>query len=166
MQPPTIAFIGAGSTVFAKNLLGDIPGFPELSNAHVRLHDVDAARLEAHRRRDACPTEPDRDDGPRADTGRRGRRHQRDSGGRLPSRDRCRRRGAETLRAPARRLDFTRVAREGARNGVTRPNERTTMTGTTHSRKERISFPLETAPSATSRESRGAARPEGAAWSA
>ena len=45
MQPPTIAFIGAGSTVFAKNLLGDIPGFPELSNAHVRLHDVDAARL-------------------------------------------------------------------------------------------------------------------------
>jgi len=27
---PKIAFIGAGSTVFAKNLLGDILSFPEL----------------------------------------------------------------------------------------------------------------------------------------
>ena len=40
-----IAFIGAGSTVFAKNLLGDILSFPELSGAAIALHDIDAARL-------------------------------------------------------------------------------------------------------------------------
>ncbi|MCU0475574.1 MAG: alpha-glucosidase/alpha-galactosidase, partial [Anaerolineae bacterium] len=42
---PTIAFIGAGSTVFAKNLLGDILGFPELANSDIRLMDIDAERL-------------------------------------------------------------------------------------------------------------------------
>ncbi len=40
-----IVFIGAGSTVFAKNLLGDILSFPELSHADIRLHDIDAERL-------------------------------------------------------------------------------------------------------------------------
>ena len=40
-----IAFIGAGSTVFAKNLLGDILSFPELADATIRLMDVDAERL-------------------------------------------------------------------------------------------------------------------------
>ena len=40
-----IAFIGAGSTVFAKNLLGDILSFPELSGAAIALHDIDATRL-------------------------------------------------------------------------------------------------------------------------
>jgi alpha-galactosidase len=42
---PKITFIGAGSTVFAKNLLGDILSFPELANAHISLFDIDAERL-------------------------------------------------------------------------------------------------------------------------
>lgn len=42
---PKIVFIGAGSTVFAKNLLGDILSFPELANAHIVLHDIDEERL-------------------------------------------------------------------------------------------------------------------------
>lgn len=42
---PKIAFIGAGSTVFARNLLGDIFSFPELSQSVISLHDIDADRL-------------------------------------------------------------------------------------------------------------------------
>jgi alpha-galactosidase len=42
---PTITFIGAGSTVFAKNLLGDLLSFPELAASHIRLHDIDPVRL-------------------------------------------------------------------------------------------------------------------------
>ncbi len=42
---PNIALIGAGSTVFTKNLLGDILSFPELANSHIRLMDIDAHRL-------------------------------------------------------------------------------------------------------------------------
>ncbi|MCB9421273.1 MAG: alpha-glucosidase/alpha-galactosidase [Ardenticatenaceae bacterium] len=40
-----ITFIGAGSTVFAKNLLGDIFSYPELANAIISLHDIDETRL-------------------------------------------------------------------------------------------------------------------------
>ncbi len=40
-----IAFIGAGSTVFAKNLLGDILSFPELQNATISLMDINPERL-------------------------------------------------------------------------------------------------------------------------
>ena len=40
-----IAFIGAGSTVFAKNLLGDIFSFPELANSTISLMDIDPERL-------------------------------------------------------------------------------------------------------------------------
>jgi alpha-galactosidase len=40
-----IAFIGAGSTVFAKNLLGDILSFPELANSTISLMDIDPLRL-------------------------------------------------------------------------------------------------------------------------
>jgi alpha-galactosidase len=40
-----IAFIGAGSVVFTKNLLGDILDFPELHGAEIALHDIDAERL-------------------------------------------------------------------------------------------------------------------------
>ncbi|HOU41124.1 MAG TPA: alpha-glucosidase/alpha-galactosidase, partial [Promineifilum sp.] len=47
---PKIAFIGAGSTVFAKNLLGDILSFPELSRATISLHDIDAERLRTSER--------------------------------------------------------------------------------------------------------------------
>lgn len=42
-----ITFIGAGSTVFAINLLGDILSYPELSNSTICLHDIDQNRLEA-----------------------------------------------------------------------------------------------------------------------
>ena len=41
-----IAFIGAGSTVFAKNLLGDILSFPELANSTISLMDIDPERLQ------------------------------------------------------------------------------------------------------------------------
>ncbi|MBL8133254.1 MAG: alpha-glucosidase/alpha-galactosidase [Anaerolineae bacterium] len=40
-----ITFIGAGSTVFAKNLLGDILSFPELAGSEIALFDIDADRL-------------------------------------------------------------------------------------------------------------------------
>jgi len=43
---PKITFIGAGSTVFAKNLMGDILNFPELANATLVLHDIDEQRLQ------------------------------------------------------------------------------------------------------------------------
>jgi alpha-galactosidase len=43
---PKITFIGAGSTVFARNLLGDILSFPELANSTISLHDVDETRLQ------------------------------------------------------------------------------------------------------------------------
>lgn len=40
-----IAFIGAGSRVFATNIIGDILSFPELSNSTFALMDVDETRL-------------------------------------------------------------------------------------------------------------------------
>ena len=40
-----ITFVGAGSTVFAKNLLGDILGRPELSDSTISLFDIDEERL-------------------------------------------------------------------------------------------------------------------------
>jgi len=43
---PKIVFLGAGSTVFAKSLLGDILSFPELSNATIVLHDINNQRLQ------------------------------------------------------------------------------------------------------------------------
>src|SRR5512143_4368813 len=42
---PKITFMGAGSTVFAKNLLGDILSFPELANSRIALMDIDPERL-------------------------------------------------------------------------------------------------------------------------
>jgi alpha-galactosidase len=42
---PKITFLGAGSTVFAKNLLGDILSFPELAQSHIVLHDIDEERM-------------------------------------------------------------------------------------------------------------------------
>ncbi len=43
---PKITFIGAGSTVFAKNLLGDILSFPELADSTISLFDIDQERLD------------------------------------------------------------------------------------------------------------------------
>lgn len=47
MRSPKITFLGAGSTVFAKNLIGDILSYPELAAARIALHDIDAERLAA-----------------------------------------------------------------------------------------------------------------------
>jgi len=41
-----ITFMGAGSTIFAKNVLGDCMLSPALCDAHIALYDIDAARLE------------------------------------------------------------------------------------------------------------------------
>ena len=41
-----IAFIGAGSVVFARNLLTDVLHFPELHDVTIALHDIDPERLE------------------------------------------------------------------------------------------------------------------------
>ena len=43
---PRIAFIGAGSMVFAKKLVGDILSFPALSTSEIVLMDIDEHRLE------------------------------------------------------------------------------------------------------------------------
>ena len=41
-----IAFLGAGSTIFAKNVLGDVMLTPALEDSHIRLHDIDPVRLQ------------------------------------------------------------------------------------------------------------------------
>jgi alpha-galactosidase len=45
MAGPKIVFVGAGSTVFARNLMGDIWSRPELAGSRVVLHDIDPGRL-------------------------------------------------------------------------------------------------------------------------
>ncbi|MAN76391.1 MAG: alpha-glucosidase/alpha-galactosidase [Rhizobiales bacterium] len=46
MANPKIAFIGAGSTVFMKNIIGDILQREPLSGAHIALMDINPIRLE------------------------------------------------------------------------------------------------------------------------
>jgi alpha-galactosidase len=46
MSKPVITFIGAGSTVFARNIAGDIIQRPALANAEIRLMDINPERLE------------------------------------------------------------------------------------------------------------------------
>ena len=41
-----IALIGAGSTIFMKNIIGDALHFPALADANIALMDIDATRLE------------------------------------------------------------------------------------------------------------------------
>ncbi len=41
-----IAFLGAGSTIFARNILGDVMVTPALRDSEIRLYDIDAERLE------------------------------------------------------------------------------------------------------------------------
>ncbi len=45
-----ISFIGAGSTVFAKALLGDILSYPELQDVTISLYDIDPERLRTSER--------------------------------------------------------------------------------------------------------------------
>ena len=40
-----ITFIGAGSTIFAKNVLGDAMLTPSLADSHIALYDIDEKRL-------------------------------------------------------------------------------------------------------------------------
>ena len=42
---PKIVFVGAGSTVFAQNLLTDILSLPDLSHSEIMLYDIDDGRL-------------------------------------------------------------------------------------------------------------------------
>ena len=42
---PKITFIGAGSTIFLRHLLGDAVLMPSLSNAEIALMDIDEQRL-------------------------------------------------------------------------------------------------------------------------
>ena len=44
-QVPKITFIGAGSTIFAKNVLGDSMCVPALESSEIALYDIDATRL-------------------------------------------------------------------------------------------------------------------------
>ncbi len=44
-----ITFIGAGSTVFAKNVLGDVMLTEALRDAHIALYDIDGGRVEESR---------------------------------------------------------------------------------------------------------------------
>ena len=42
---PKITFLGAGSTVFAKNVLGDCLLTPALNTSEIALYDIDEQRL-------------------------------------------------------------------------------------------------------------------------
>ena len=60
-EQPVITFVGAGSTVFARALLGDILSLPELAHSEIRLFDIDPGRLStselvAHRTADSLGT--------------------------------------------------------------------------------------------------------------
>jgi alpha-galactosidase len=60
---PKIAFVGAGSVEFTRNLLGDILAFPELAGSEISLHDINSERLEtaellAHRVSEALGAKP------------------------------------------------------------------------------------------------------------
>jgi alpha-galactosidase len=46
---PRIAFVGAGSTVFTRHLIGDVLAQPELARSTFSLMDIDPARLETSR---------------------------------------------------------------------------------------------------------------------
>ena len=58
-----ITLIGAGSTVFAKNLIGDILSYPDLAESTLTLFDIDEARLQtsevvAHKIADVLGVKP------------------------------------------------------------------------------------------------------------
>ena len=45
-----IAFMGAGSTIFARNVLGDVMSTEALRECEIALYDIDPVRLEESRR--------------------------------------------------------------------------------------------------------------------
>ncbi len=108
-----IAFMGAGSTVFARNILGDSMLSPALHDAEIALYDIDGTRLEESKdrarhaeRQHQLGRARDHDaPGRREPQGRaaRGRlRRQRHPGGRLRAGHRHRLRGARRSTACAR----------------------------------------------------------------
>ena len=54
---PRIAFVGAGSTVFARNLIGDVLAQPELAGSTFALMDIDL-RGWRHRARPRTSSSP------------------------------------------------------------------------------------------------------------
>ena len=50
VDQPVITFVGAGSVVFTRDLLFDILAMPELQGSTLRLHDIDAERLDTAER--------------------------------------------------------------------------------------------------------------------
>ena len=61
---PKITFVGAGSTVFAQNLMGDILSYPELAESTLTLFDINEERLQtsevvAHKIADTLGVKPD-----------------------------------------------------------------------------------------------------------
>src|SRR3954465_3190394 len=112
-----VAFIGAGSTVFTRNLVGDLVDTPELADTTtIALMDIDAERLRASElvarrlveargagaRGEATPDRaaaPAGAAGPRPGPGRRRLRRDVVPGRRLPAVDRRRLRAPQALRA-------------------------------------------------------------------
>ena len=45
-----ITFMGAGSTVFARNVLGDVMCTPALRDCEIALYDIDPVRLQGSQR--------------------------------------------------------------------------------------------------------------------
>jgi alpha-galactosidase len=45
MSAPKIVLVGAGSTVFAKNIIGDVLSYPELQDSTIALFDINPERL-------------------------------------------------------------------------------------------------------------------------
>ena len=43
---PKITFMGAGSTIFARNVLGDCMCTPALRESYIALYDIDPVRLQ------------------------------------------------------------------------------------------------------------------------
>ena len=106
MSGPRICFVGAGSVEFTGMLIADILGYPELRDAQVSLHDIDAERLEtaagvARATAEQLGAEPGDRVAPRAAPRARGRglRDQHDPG-RRPRRHGDRPRDPGPLRPP------------------------------------------------------------------
>ena len=103
---PKIAFVGAGSVEFTRNLLGDILSFPELAESEIALHDIDPERLEtaellAHRVADDARRDAEGDGLARPPRGARRRRlRDQQHPGRRARGDRARPRDPGPLRRP------------------------------------------------------------------
>ena len=117
-----IAMIGAGSTVFMKNLVGDILSEPLLRECEIALMDIDPKRLatsKAVAERIAAAVEAQAEDqrhhGSPARAGRRRLRRPDDPGRRLQARHRHRLRDPQATRAAPDHRRYARHRRHHAR---------------------------------------------------